>query len=39
LYSRDRNLRFHAYDRIGPSAIVEDLLAEIGIDPTAIFWG
>lgn len=39
LYWRDANLRFHAYDRIGPSAVIEDLLAEIGSDPSAIFWG
>ena len=36
---RDRNLRFHAYDRVPPSATVEDLLVEVDQDPTAIFWG
>ena len=36
---RDRNLRFHAYDRVPPSARVEDLLVEVDQDPTAIFWG
>jgi len=36
---RDRNLQFHEYDRVAPSARVEDLLSEIDRDPTAIFWG
>ena len=39
LYWRDRNLRFHEYDRIGPSARIDELLTEIDRDPTAIFWG
>jgi Protein of unknown function (DUF3024) len=39
LYWRDRNLRFHVYDRVAPSSRVEELLQEIGRDPTAIFWG
>jgi hypothetical protein len=36
---RDRNLRFQVYDRVAPSSGVEELLQEIGRDPTAIFWG
>ncbi|MDA8438747.1 MAG: DUF3024 domain-containing protein [Propionibacterium sp.] len=36
---RDRNLRFNAYDRVPPSAMIEDLLIEVSQDPTAIFWG
>jgi hypothetical protein len=39
LYWRDRNLHFHEYDRVPSSESVEDLLAEIDRDPTAIFWG
>lgn len=39
LYWRDRNLRWHQYDRIGPSPYVDPLLAEIEADPTSIFWG
>ena len=39
LYWRDRNLRFHEYDRITPSAMVDDLLTEIDGDPACIFWG
>ncbi len=39
LYRRDRNLRFHIYHRLAPSASVDDLLAEIDRDPTRIFWG
>lgn len=39
LYWRDRNLRFHVYDRIMPSPHIDELLQEIDRDPTAIFWG
>jgi len=36
---RDRNLRFHTYDRVPASPRVEDLLTEVDLDPTGIFWG
>jgi hypothetical protein len=36
---RDRDRRWHRYDRIGPSPHVDSLLAEIEADPTGIFWG
>lgn len=39
LYWRDRNLRFHRYDRISSSVTVEELLREIDHDPTGISWG
>jgi hypothetical protein len=39
LWWRDRNLRFHAYDLVAPSATVEELLAEVARDLTGIFWG
>lgn len=39
LYRRDRNLRFHIYDRLAPSIRVDDLLNEIDHDPTGTFWG
>lgn len=39
LYWRDRNLRFHLYDRVAPSDTIQELLAEVDRDPTAIFWG
>jgi DUF3024 family protein len=39
LYWRDRNLRFHRYDRIEPSVNVCVLIDEIDCDPTGIFWG
>ena len=39
LYWRDRNLRFHHYDRIDPSTNIQTLLDEIDSDPTSIFWG
>lgn len=39
LYWRDRNLKFHRYDRIQPAADIRRLIAEIDRDPTGIFWG
>jgi len=39
LYWRDRNLRFHEYDLLQPTDRFEDLLMEVDLDPTAIFWG
>ena len=39
LYWRDRNLRWHQYDRIAAASHVDPLLAEIDADPTTIFWG
>ncbi len=39
LYWRDRNLRFHVYDLVTPTDQLQDLLAEVDLDPTAIFWG
>ena len=39
LYSRDRNLRWHRYDLIGPAPHVDPLLKEIEANPTSIFWG
>ena len=39
LYWCDRNLKFHLYDRVDPTANVETLLEEVDLDPTCIFWG
>ena len=39
LYWRDRNLRFHEYDLASATPSIEELLAEVDQDPTAIFWG
>ncbi len=39
MHWRDRNLHFHRYDQIEPSPQIDDLLREIGRDPTAIFRG
>lgn len=39
LYWRDRNMRFHRYDRTPATADIGVLLAELDSDPTAIFWG
>jgi hypothetical protein len=36
---RDRNLRFHVYERLAPSPDIGTILAELESDPTAIFWG
>lgn len=36
---RDRNLKFHRYDLLDPTPRIEELLAELDADPTAIFWG
>lgn len=39
LFWRDSSSKFHEYDGAAPSPRVDDLLAEIERDPTAIFWG
>ena len=39
LYWRDRNLRFHRYDRLLPTPHVDEILIEVDQDPTHIFWG
>lgn len=39
LFWRDRNERWHRYDRVAPTADVTALLNEVQRDPTAIFWG
>ncbi len=39
LYWRDRNLKWHVYDRKKPSRTFDSLLKEVDADPTGIFWG
>jgi hypothetical protein len=39
LYWRDRNLRWHRYERIQPARHLATLFAEVQRDPTGIFWG
>ena len=39
VYCRDRNLKFHRYDRLPPATHVDDLLTEIDRDPIRVFWG
>jgi hypothetical protein len=39
LYWRDGNLRFHVFDLVAPTASIQELLAELDRDPTAIFRG
>ncbi len=36
---RDRHSRFHEYHQVPATPRVEELLAELDRDPTAIFWG
>lgn len=36
---RDRNQRWHHYDRLDPTTKFDDALSEVDQDPTAIFWG
>ncbi len=39
LFWIDHNGSWHRYPNAEPTATVADLLAEIGRDPTAVFWG
>jgi hypothetical protein len=39
LYCADRNDKWHEYYDIDPTKNIDDLLKEIGEDPTGIFWG
>lgn len=39
LYWRDRNLKFHLYDRVAPTPTIQVLLDEVTADPISIFWG
>lgn len=39
LYCRDRNLKWHEYDRCKPTPRLDMLLNEVDADPTCIFWG
>ncbi|MEZ5980333.1 MAG: DUF3024 domain-containing protein [Planctomycetota bacterium] len=39
LFYRDQNGKWHVYDRVEPIARFQDLLDEVGRDPTTIFWG
>ena len=39
LYWRDRNLRWHRYERVRPARRLATLFAEVRRDPTRIFWG
>ncbi len=39
LYWRDRNSRWHLYERLRPSKNIDHILAEVDRDPTGIFWG
>ena len=39
LYWRDRNLKFHRYERVAPTPTIQVLLDEVIADPIYIFWG
>ncbi len=39
LYWRDRNLKFHLYDRVPPTPTIQVLQDEVTADSTSIFWG
>ena len=39
LFWRDRNLRWHRYERVRPAKRLATLFAEVRRDPTHIFWG
>ena len=39
LYWRDRNSKWHLYERIAPVKNIDRILAEIDRDPTGIYWG
>lgn len=39
LYWRDRNLKFHVYDRVDPTPQVQNLLDYLDSHEDAIFWG
>lgn len=39
LYWRDRNLKFHAYDFVGPTPHIDELIEAVKSDRTGIFWG
>jgi len=38
LLKREDPLKFHLYDLVEPTAVIDDLLAVIDRDPTGIFW-
>jgi len=39
LFWRDRNSRWHRYERVRPAKQLATLFAEVRRDPTGIFWG
>jgi hypothetical protein len=39
LYWRDRNLKFHEYDLAEPTPHLDELIEEVKLDRTGIFWG
>jgi hypothetical protein len=39
LWWADRNERWNSYWDVDPTPDIDDLLREIGEDPTAVFWG
>ena len=39
LYWRDRNLKFHEYDFVAPTAHLDDLIDYVANDRSGLFWG
>lgn len=39
LYCADRNDRWHQYLDMSPTREIDNILGEIDLDPTGIFWG
>lgn len=39
LYWRDRNLKFHEYNLAEPTPHLDELIEEVKLDRTGIFWG
>lgn len=38
-YWRDRTLKFHRYDPLPPTPVLDDLLVAVDSDQSGIFWG
>ncbi len=39
LYWRDRNSRWHLYERLAPAKNLDRIFAELDRDPTGTYWG
>jgi hypothetical protein len=39
IYWRDQHSKWHLYERLPPKKQIEEIIQEISVDPTGIFWG